>query len=110
MRRNYKFHHEIHTDGVTASLLFFSKEGELQREKRKQKQCNDDPPSRSVGLDPGKKNMATITHENSITVQYSSRQRNFKSKLTRYRWILNKEKKEAGVEDFIKIQFKNQQF
>lgn len=51
--------------------------------------CANTPPSRTVGLDPGKKNVLTISDLDGNTLKYTIRQRNFESKLTRYRKVLS---------------------
>ena len=55
------------------------------------------PPSKSVGLDPGKRNVATIIDEDGISLRYTSRQRAFESKLCRFRTVLKREKDLAGI-------------
>lgn len=100
--RKYRFHHEITTDGVAVTLLY-SKESPIRSAEehvRKQKtEPSNNPPGRHVGLDPGKRNIATMVDENGITLKYKTRQRNHESRLTRYRKVLQKEKRAAGIEE-----------
>ncbi len=51
------------------------------------------PPSREVGLDPGKKNILTTMG----SPLYTARQRNFESHLSRYRSLLKLEKEKSGT-------------
>ena len=55
------------------------------------------PPSKKVGLDPGKRNVATMIDEDGVSLRYTSRQRRFESKLCRHENVLKKEKEAAGV-------------
>ena len=59
---------------------------------------HDIPPSRSVGLDPGLRNIATMVDTDGNVLRYTSRQRRFESKLARYRSVLHKEKRRGGME------------
>ena len=54
----------------------------------------------NVGLDPRKRNVATMSDSKGTTLKYTARQRNFESKLTRYRGILAKEKEVRGMLPF----------
>ena len=56
------------------------------------------PPSKCVGLDPGKRNVATMIDTDGITLKYTSRQRLFESRVVRYRQVLEMEKRRAGID------------
>ncbi len=105
--RSFRFHHEMMTDGVSVSLLY--SRVVIDKDKNsgpridqecaaRQLSAPNELPGRAVGLDPGKKNLASMTDENGVSLRYSLRQRNFESKLSRYREILSLEKKRAGVD------------
>ena len=90
----FRFHHEITTDGVVASLLF-SREVEISKITGMESNTNSVDnipahtniyPGRPVGLDRGKRNIASMVDNQGLTVRYTTRQRNFESGLTRYRW------------------------
>ena len=49
-------------------------------------------PSREVGLDPGKRNIMTMTDKEGISIRYTARQKQFESGLTRYLRVLEKRK------------------
>lgn len=86
--RKFKYHHEITTDGVAASLLF-SREASSQTEehlsfcKRRSSIACEEPVNcyggRCIGLDPGKRNIATLVDENGVSLRYTSRKRNCES-------------------------------
>ena len=53
---------------------------------------DDQYPGREVGVDPGKKNLVTMSDKNGVTLRYTCRQRMFEGKLLRYREVLEREK------------------
>lgn len=93
--RKFSFHHELSTDGVAASLLYsrVSAGGDrAQNDEHLKHTFGNMPPGRPVGLDPGKKNILTMADENGNSLKYTACQRNFESKLVRYRRVLSVEK------------------
>lgn len=60
--------------------------------------------SKVIGLDPGKR---TMVDADGNVMKYSARQRNFESKLTRFRTVLESEKKKTGIEQ---LEFSLSQF
>lgn len=108
--RKYRFHHEIMTDGVAVSLLYAREEiqtvptldaygkNKVQKGQAADEATSSIPPSQKVGLDPGKKNVATMIDSRGVSLKYSARQRAFESKLCRYKRVLLKEKIAAGIE------------
>lgn len=108
--RKYRFHHEIVTDVVVVSLLYSREEiqtvstvctdskSNVQKGQAADEVTSCIPPSQTVGLDPGKKNVATRIDNRGVSLKYSSRQRAFESKLCRYKRVLKKEKIAAGIE------------
>ena len=79
-------HHEITTDGVAASLLF-SRQSPYGVEKASTRDddCRALLPhrcgeiqniyrGRNVGLDPGKRNIATMVDEKGLTLRYTNRE------------------------------------
>lgn len=67
--------------------------------------CTDNLlPSKVIGLDPGKR---TMVDADGNVMKYSARQRNFESKLTRFRTVLESEKKKTGIEQ---LEFSLSQF
>ena len=91
-RNSFKFHHEISTDGVAMSILYSRRAsvGETklpatgERDSKASRHSTITCPSRSIGLDPGKKNIITMVDCNGISLRYTTSQWNFKSRLTRY--------------------------
>ncbi len=79
--KSFSFHHEIMTDGVSASLLYSRPIPTKSLEKSRRPESAVSlgnalhPPSRSVGLDPGKKNVFTMTEADGNTLRYTARQR-----------------------------------
>ena len=55
--------------------------------------------TRTVGLDPGKKNILTMADSNGNSLRYTACQRNFGGKLARYRNMLSEEKDKKGIEE-----------
>lgn len=55
------------------------------------------PTSKTVGLDLGRRNVATMIDSDGITLRYTSKQCLFESKMLRFRKILRREKDKAGV-------------
>ena len=111
LRNGFRFHHQITTDGVCVSILYSRQDPSGKSNKNKKTavfttECkppqteaipsrDNHPLSKDVGLDPGKKNVATMIDSDGITLRYTSRQRLFESRLIRYREILRKDR--AGV-------------
>jgi len=108
--RSYAFHHEITTDGVSVSLLYSKPSSPKAKAKAKAKteqvpETDDrdwemqelSPASKDVGLDPGKRNILTMTDNEGISVRYTSCQKQFESGLVRYRHVLEKEKRKVGI-------------
>ena len=91
----FKFHHEISTNGVAVSLLYSKIKLPLEH---KQHIPPATLPGFKVGLDPGKRNIFVTTDKDGRTIKYSAAQRNFESRLQRYRSILSSEKKSNNVE------------
>ncbi len=95
--RKFRFHHEITTDGVAASLLF-SREVKVSE---KASTCTNTGSVDNVATleDPW-----DLTQESGtsaawgLTLRYTTRQRNFESGLTRYRWVITKERRSGGIE------------
>lgn len=99
--RTFSFHHEITTDGVAVSLLYsrVSARGDKEHPHNSEEEtsssfledANDGsmPPG---GLDPGKKNILTMADGDGNVLRYTACQRNFESKLTRYRKVLSEER------------------
>lgn len=93
--KSFKFHHEISTDGVSASVLFSrpsGRDGSAAKKKRA-----ENIPVWSVGVDPGRKNIITALDQDGRKLRYTSSQRTFESKLTRYRVVIEREKRKAGI-------------
>ena len=103
--RKFKFHHEITTDGVAASLLFSRDVSSQQLSfcKHQSSIVHEETANcyggRCVGLDPGKRNIATLVDENGVSMRYTSKQRICESGLSRYKEVLLKERKAEGVEE-----------
>ena len=111
LRKGFTFHHEITTDGVSASILYSRPKPVALAKKSTPKEdrvgkllthcCGKEegsaPPCKHVGLDPGKRNLATMTDEDGISLRYTARQRAFESKMCRYRTVLNREKALSGI-------------
>ena len=87
LRGKWNFHHEIKTDGVSACILYSRTEEPIQSKERIHDDKNDYPSSK-VGIDPGKKNILYMIDEKGITLRYSTTQRKFETKLTRYERVL----------------------
>ena len=66
----------------------------------------NDLPRWKVGVDPGKKNVITCMDAKGRYLRYSSRQRMFESKLSRYRQVLEREKQTHGISE-AEIHFQN---
>ena len=103
-RGGFVFHHEITTDGVSVSMLY--SRSTPSPENSQSHRCSDEKcsplqsgifPSLEVGLDPGKKNIVTMVDNRGVKLGYSTRHRNFESRLTRYRRVLHREKERHGV-------------
>ena len=60
-------------------------------------------PSKCTGLDTGKKNIITMVDGDGISLKYTctTSQRNFKSRLTRYKLVLSKERKKFGINEIV---------
>lgn len=116
LRNGFTFHHQISTDGVSASILYSrpkssssksrvvttkGSKSQQQQQQRHLQEGNEEEtnevPSKTIGLDPGKKNVATLTDADGVVLKYTARQRNSESKLVRFRRVLAKEKKAAGI-------------
>ncbi len=101
-RSGYSFHHEISTDWVAVSVLYSKMASPCNKIVRDGSngvlERDEVYPSRSVGLDPGKKNIATLVDEDGKILRYTTPQRNFESKLTRFKAVLSKEKTRRGIE------------
>ena len=94
--RKYKFHHEIVTDGVSVSLLYSrediqtaptlgtDRKTSMQKGQSAGEVASSIPPSQTVGLDPGKKNVATMIDDRGVSLKYSTRQRAFESGTREY--------------------------
>ena len=79
----FKFHHEVHTDGISVSILYSRSK---PQQKHKIRANPDDtvnrlPLSSNVGLDPGKRNIVTMIDSNGRSLRYTAKQRTFESKL-----------------------------
>ena len=87
--RTFSFHHELSTDGVAVSLLYsrVSVKGDKEcpcdtgGEKFTPTSCDGKkdrnlPPGRTVGLDPGKKNILTMADSDGNSLRYTACQRN----------------------------------
>ena len=101
LRNGFRFHHQITTDGVCVSILYSRPDPSGKSNKNKKTavfttECkppqteaipsrDNHPLSKDVGLDPGKKNVATMIDSDGITLRYMSRQRLFEGRLIRYR-------------------------
>ena len=103
--RHFEFHHEITTDGVAVSMLYSRVASKRACPPIDSLDSVIPPdrtenllPSKVVGLDPGKKNVVTMVDADGNVTKYSARQRNFESKLTRFRTVLESEKKKAGID------------
>ena len=72
----------------------------MEKRKREDDSAVDDqvPPSKCVGLDPGKRNVATMIDSDGIKLKYTARQRLFESKVVWYRHVLEMEKRRAGID------------
>ena len=107
LRKGFRFHHEISTDGVAVSILYSqpvprgskSKVGETDIQI--DSEANPRPLSKSVGLDPGKRNVATMVDGDGTKLRYTSRQRTSESLVFRYRDVLQKLNKENDVNTLI---------
>lgn len=114
--RNFSFHHELSTDGVAVSLLYsrVSARGDKEcpcdtgretstptsrDEDKKDKKDRNLPPGRTIGLDPGKKNILTMADSDGNSMRYTACQRNFEGKLVRYRKVLSEEKEKKGIKE-----------
>ena len=98
-RKAFRFHHEISTDGVSASSLF-SKSSCVRKtgtHGSTVRHPGNSYPSRNVGVDPRKKNILTAVDTNRLTLKYTSCQRSFESCLTRFHAVLRKEKEKKKV-------------
>lgn len=100
--KGYNFHHEITTDGISASILF-SRPTRFGRETKRRRGCKSEaeeencPLSSQVGVDPGRRNIITAVDREGRKLRYTSSQRAFESKLLRYREVLEKEKEKNGI-------------
>lgn len=98
MSRTFSFHYEITTDGVSSSVLFSrprnAGDGKLAAPCRKRQRSPHAGviSARSVGLDPGKKNIVTTVDSNGVSLRYTAQQRKFESKLSRYTDVLKKKR------------------
>ena len=73
--KGFTFHHEISTDGVALSILLSRKAaGKLTRPRVCVAKESEGPRSRSIGVDPGRKNLITATNGDGNTLIYTSRQ------------------------------------
>ena len=110
LRKGFRFHHEISTDGVSISILYSRPKPRaptdmatprVDRAGKLSIHCSGEydsaPPCKRVGLDPGKRNVATMIDEDGIFLRYTARQRAFESKICRLREVLKREKALAGI-------------
>ena len=101
LRNGFKFHHEMSIDGVSASLLYSRPTSfyDTRSPTNQQRGVMEDSmrPSKCTGLDPGKKNIITMVDGDRISLKYTTSQRNFESRLTRYKLVLSKERKKFGI-------------
>lgn len=107
--RKFSFHHELSTDGVAVSLLYsrvsargdgghpYDSRGESSSPLQEDQNDRNVLPGRTVGLDPGKKNILTMADRDGNSLKYTACQRNFESKLVRYRKVLSEEKDKNRV-------------
>ena len=118
--KSFTFHHEITTDGISVSLLYskplhlkpepepvphkmranvilYEQAAEEAATAADEKEMQQIYPSREVGLDPGKRNILTMTDKEGISIRYTARQKQFESGLTRYLRVLEKEKRKWGI-------------
>ncbi len=85
------------TDGVAVSLLC-SREMEVKGKTNRGDHCKrpesseERYPGRHIGVDPGKKNLVTMTDTFGITVRNTCRQRRFEEKRPRHLRVFEKEK------------------
>ena len=97
--KGFRFHHELTTDGVSASVLLSRPEEKKEHSKHLECKGGEQPLSMAVGLDPGRKNLIMSTDVNGVSLRYTSQQRIFESKMKRYREVLNLEKGRHGISE-----------
>lgn len=102
-RKGWWFHHKIRTDGVAVSILF-SREAAFKADKsinlsggcteseEDESAAAEEPRSRTIGIDPGRKNLITATDSNGVTLRYTCKQRTFESKIIRHRKRIRQQK------------------
>ena len=111
--KNYQFHHQIQTDGISCSLLFIRKdlkdkkwgskvatipEQEFHNIEDLAKEQLDELKSRNIiGCDPGKRNLVYMIDENGKKLQYTAPQRKRENKQKTNQRILQKEKNKHNI-------------
>lgn len=99
--KGFTFHHEISTDGMAVSILLSRKAAGKLTRPISTRVCaveeSEGPRSRSIGVDPGRKNLITATDGDGNTLRYTSRQRLFECKEIRHREVLEREKKKREI-------------
>jgi hypothetical protein len=114
--KQYAFHNEITTDGISCSLLFIRKDCKGEENKNKQvnsedfeyisieeldKQQLENLKSRNiVGLDPGKRSLVYMMDGQGNKLQYTASQRKKESMVKRNQIILQQEKKNNKINEY----------
>jgi hypothetical protein len=122
--KNYQFHYQIQTDGISCCLLFIrkdlkdkkwgSKVPALQEqefyniEDLSKEQLEKLKPKNIIGCDPGKRNLVYMVDENGKKLQYTAPQRKRESYGKRNQRILLVEKKRNNIiEKETELSFQN---
>jgi hypothetical protein len=111
--KNYQFHHQIQTDGISCCLLFIRKDLKDKKwgskvptipeqdfyniEDLSKEQLDELKPKNIVGCDPGKRSLVYMMDANGNKLQYTAPQRKMESKAKCNQRILLEEKKKHDV-------------
>jgi hypothetical protein len=112
--KNYTFHNEITTDGISCSLLFIRKDcnGEENKqinseafefisiEELDKQQLENLKPRNIVGVDPGKRSLVYMMDGLGNKLQYTASQRKMESMARRNQRILQREKKINNITEY----------
>ena len=92
--RKFSFHHKISMDGVAVSVLLSraAAKGQIHSASHGKSGTGTSYLVSRVGVDPGKKNIVTMTDEKGLCPRFTSRQHMFESGETRLRAVLEREK------------------
>lgn len=76
---------EIVTDGVSASMGKKSANGAPRIRRSSSSTSSQELRGMAIGVDPGRKSIMTMVNKDSLSLRYTTRQRNFESSLKRFR-------------------------